>query len=452
MEPRTRSWLWFAQVMLFAISIGGCGEDFFDEPNKRMPGEENSPGMSDEVSGSSSEMANPDPLGGWHILKDDYDQDNLFDIISFEWDYFMVHDRRNGFYATIGYLVSNPRGWLSGIVPLLPEGGNVAFVGKLGGKKPVAHYVNFGLENFEASATERSFNAENEKEDASARVTPLRGQGPDGKDALRIEGRTKAFEWNLVVSPDWTERDFAQGRLMVGEDVGLLPWESWTVDPVWPRTRVHGNVVIRETGEVLDIDAHGYRENAWGRYLLTTDGWDFYVFSEDREDLLGEQIDPGQGVSLVLQTYHASTTLDFAQVSFYDGDALQNLRFTAREKQVAWSHPHWQWDNESWQCVPLDMKMRLENADFRIEVALTMSPSDQRPLLSDLTLPVAVYFIQELYPYFEGTIHDKNSGKLVREFRGLGGGEFSQAKAARLWPASQSECTRWGKTFSFGKP
>ncbi len=453
METRTWSWLWIGLVMLAAFSVADCGSELFEAPDKEMAGDEDDTGMSDEVSGSVSEVVNPDPLGGWHILQDDYDQDNLLDIISFEWDYYMVHDRKNGFYATIGYLVSNPRGRLSDIVPVLPDGGNLAFVGKLGGEEPIAHYINFGLEQYQASAEERSFAGESTKDDSFGRVTPLRGGGPDGVDALRIEGRTEAFEWNLVVSPEWGEREpQGEDRVVVGEDVGLLPWERWNVDPIWPRTRVHGSVVVRRTGEVLDVDAHGYRENAWGRYVITTDGWDFYVFSEDRDDLLTEGIDPSRGVSLVLQTYHASTTLDFAKVSFYDGEALQSLTFTAKDKQVAWSHPHWQWDNESWQCVPLDLKMRLENDDYLVEATVSMGMSDQRPLLSDLTLAVAVYFIQELYPYYEGTIRNKKTGELVRGFRGLGGGEFSLAKAVRLWPASKSECTRWGsKTFAFGE-
>ncbi len=392
----------------------------------------------------SANPANPDPLGGWQILAEDFDTSSYLDIIAYEWDYYMIHDARSGFYGIIGYLISNPRGRLSDLVQVLPDGGNIAIVGRREGEKPVAQYINFGLDNYQASSEERFFDAQLPDGTDFGRQTPLRGGAFDGSDAMRIEGRCSLYSWDLVISQDWADRNTDEVRPTVGTDIGHLPEEIWTVDVIWPRTVVRGTITDLSTGETIDIDGHGYRENSWGRYLLTPDGWDFYVFSEDRDDLAAAGIPEDEGVSMVVQTYHKSELLDFTDISFYDDGELKNLRFEAAQGEMSWWHPHWQWDNESWQCVPLDAQFDLEDEDYRIEVDVTIGLENERPILSDITLPVARYFIQELFPHYEGRIVNKHTGRLVREFSGHGGGEFSFYKSARLWPAPTPLCNWWG--------
>jgi len=393
---------------------------------------------------ATGQELNPEPLGGWHILQDDYDSSHSLDLISFEWDYYMIHDSSSGFYAIIGYLVSNPRHRLCEVVRFLPDGGNMAIVVQLRGDKPISQYINFGIDRYEASPDERFFQAMDENADLYAEETPLWGEGPRGEDAMRIRGRSDFYEWDLVVNERWSDRPNGEYRPSAGHDIGRLPGEVWTVDVVWPSTEVRGTVRVLETGEIVEIEGHGYRENSWGRYALTPDGWDFFVFSEDREDLESAGIEAEKGVSLVMQTYHKSTSLDFADLSFYDGRELRNLRFKAEDGEMGWYHSSWRWDSEPWQCVPEDLVLVLENKAYRVDVDVTMGLENQRPILSNLTAPVAIYFIQEMFPYFEGTIINKMTGKVVREFDGFGGGEFSFHKSARLWPAMGFECNLWG--------
>lgn len=387
---------------------------------------------------------NPEPLGGWHILQEDYDSDHYLDIISFEWDYYMIHDSTSGFYGIIGYLVSNPRDRLGEMVNVLPNGGNVAIVAQLRGEKPISQYINFGFEQFEASSFERLFHAVDERSGFYAEETPLWPEREGGQDAMRIRGRSDYYEWDLVVNERWGDRQNGEYRPATGRDIGRIPGEQWTVDVIWPSTEVRGTVRVLKTGEIIEIDGHGYRENSWGRYALTPDGWDFFVFSEDRQDLDSDGVDQAKGVSLVMQTYHKSKSLDFTDLSFYDGDKLQNLRFRAEDGEMGWYHRSWKWDSEPWQCVPEDLLLVLENEMYRVTVDVTMGLDHQRPILSNITAPVAVYFIQEMFPYFEGTIVSKRSGRVVREFDGFGGAELSFHKSARLWPATRFECNLWG--------
>ncbi len=389
---------------------------------------------------------NPDPLGGWHILQQDYDTSNPLDIISFEWDYYMVHDTGSGFSAILGYLVSNPRARLSDVVNLLPDGGNLAFVGQLPGQKPISHYVNFGLDHYRASAAERSFEAVEPQSGNYGTETPVPGGGPNGEDLMLLTGQTEAFEWDLRVYPEWNDRDMGY-RPVHGTDVGRVPGEIFTVDVIWPRTRVQGTVRVRATGELLTIDTHGYRENAWGRYALTVDGWDFFVFSEARDDLIAKGLGPDQGLALALQTYHKSKLLDYTDVSFYDRGELKTMRFRAEDGQMGWRHPSWTFDRQAWQCVPTSMDIGLMNDQYRIDVQVTFPLEDQRPLLSNVTLPVAVYFIQDAFPRYEGKVRDARTGVVLHTFSGRGAGEFSHAKSARLWPAFDWECQLWGDKY-----
>jgi hypothetical protein len=388
------------------------------------------------------QRTNPDGLGGWHILMPDYESRNLLDGISYEWDFYMIHDASRNFYATIGYLVSNPRGKRLLNLKALPEGGNVAFIAQEPGEKPVAQYVNFGLQHYQASADQRSFYAQKPGSEIFGKETPLRGGGPGGMDAIRLEGRTDDYAWDLTVSPEWGDRDSAEYRPVVGKDIGLLPQESWTVDVVWPRTKVQGTVTALKSNEVFQIDGHGYRENSWGRYALVVDGWDFYVFSEDRNALMEQGIDPNQGVSLTMQTYHKSTLLDYADISFYDQGELRRLRFKRSDGQMGWIHNEWAFNRDVHQCVPTDMELVLDNDDYRVEVKLDYPLQNHGALLSTATPLVAIFMIDEVFPHYQGTIINKKTGAEVRSFSGIGGGEFSFKKAGPFDFPSNATCAR----------
>lgn len=383
------------------------------------------------------------PLGGWHILSPTYDAGNPLDIISYEWDYYMIHDQARGFYGIIGYLVSNPRDRL-GNLQILPNGASVAAVGQIRGAEPFSQYLNFGAHGYTASADERYLDAVDSK-GHRALLEPLPHGGPSGEDAMHLKGRTDQLAWDLVVIQDWANRPSGGPRGVTGTDAGVLPQEVWTVDVIWPRTHVKGSIANLQTGELFAIDAHGYRENAWGRYNTVFDGWDFMVGSESEADLLARQIPPAQGVGFHVQTYHKSSPLDYAEVTFYDGGVPRTVRFVADLGELHWKHTHWKWDSAPWSCTPHDMSVSLENPDYRISISFTYGHQDQHPLLSNATLAVSRFFIQDTFPTFIGTIVRTSNQQVVRSFSGKGVGEFSLAKSLRLWPASDLECTLWGR-------
>jgi hypothetical protein len=401
-------------------------------------------GPEDELGAAGSSLAQPSPLGGWRILSPDYDAQHPLDLISFEWDYFMIHDHARGFYGVIGYLISNPRDRLGTIVQLLPNGGNVAAIAQLRGAEPFAQYVSFGAKGYLAAADRRYLSAADAK-GRHALLEPLPGGGPAGEDAMHLEGRTDQLSWDLIVTQEWTDRPGGGPRHLSGSDVGVLPGEVWNVDQLWPRTRARGTITDLRTGEVFAIDAPGYRDNAWGRYNTVLDGWDFLVGYESEADLKARQIPSDQGVGFYLQTFHKSSALDYAEVSFFDGGLPRTERFVAKLGELHWKHPSWRWDSDAWQCTPHSTTLALENTRYRIDLSASFGPKDQHPLLSDVTALVARYFIQYTFPAFKGTIVRKSDGKLVRSFAGKGVGEFSFAKSFRLWPASELECTLWGR-------
>jgi len=209
--------------------------------------------------------------------------------------------------------------------------------------------------------------------------------------------------------------------------------ESWTVDALWPRTNVVGTVVDRVNGDIIEIDGKGYRENSWGRYLLSVDGWDFMVFSEES----------GEGVLLVMQTYHASEKLDFADLSFYDNGELVSERFTPVENSMGWYHRSWRWDGESHSCVPESTVLTLKNERYQVTANIEIGDR-QRPMLSNATLGTRIFFIQEHFPTVNGEISRTDTGELVTEFSGQAGGEFAFHKSPSLLPRSEFYCKLWG--------
>lgn len=86
------------------------------------------------------------PMQGWRIMQPDYPSSHALDAISFEWDYFIIHS--DTFNGIVGYVLANPRHKAAPLDwALLPLGNNVGIVGEVPGQRPVANYVNMGLDN-----------------------------------------------------------------------------------------------------------------------------------------------------------------------------------------------------------------------------------------------------------------------------------------------------------------
>lgn len=381
----------------------------------------------------------------WHIISPNYPQNHPLDVLSFEWDYYMIHDKNSGFYGILGYLVSNPRGRLKNVARLLPDGGNVAFIGFMNGKTTQANFINFGSQITLPSLNDFSLFLGDAVAGNYAVSTNLPTGSPEGKPAMLLEGRTSDFQWDSLVWQDWSERELPTPRAVVGKDIGVLPGEVWTVDALWPRTRVRGTVIHRQTNQQFNIDAHGYRENSWGRYNVISDGWDFYVFSEDAADLAAKG--QREGVSVVVQTYHKSRELDFADVGFVDGDHAVSQRFFGKNGEMKLKHTGWFWSEKANQCVPAKTDVVLENSSYMVRIAASMPEHRQATLLSRVTFPVSLYFIQNLFPEYQGEIIEKSTGKIVATFSGAGAAEFSYPKSPSPIPLSSDACRIWGKAF-----
>lgn len=368
---------------------------------------------------------------GWNILGPDYLEPNLLDGLSLEWDYFMVHDSAGAFTGILGYVLADPRGLLGDgarfgplEIDLMPSGGNLAISGELASGERVAEFVDFGLAATTASATTREFYAA--RGDHAASIAPA-------GDALALDGRTDRFEWSLLVEHDWAARgDFAPA---FGDDMGVLPGEHWTVHMLWPRTRVTGEIVDRATGEVHAIDGHGYRENSWGRWAFAVDGWDFAILS-----------DAASGVQWAWQSYHLSDTMDFLDVSFYDGGTLVKTQFRADRGELGWRHDQWSFRRQARQCAPRDTILVGQNESYRVEARIDIGDR-QTALLSDATPITDAYVIMEHFPTITGSIVRRSDGAVVETFAGQAGGEISFLRSPFRW-APDWACWLWGQQFS----
>ncbi|MDI1302968.1 MAG: hypothetical protein PSX71_13770 [bacterium] len=373
------------------------------------------------------------PMQGWKILQPDYNKNSYLDAISFEWDYFMIHS--STWNGIVGYVLANPRGrapylgWA-----LLPNGNNVGVVGEIPGQKPIANYVNFGIDNTSINATQRAMQAV-AANGTYADYKALPAGGPSGEPAFQLKGKTADWEWNFLVTQDHANRDVQRQSTgafttAYGTDVGLLPEEEWNVDMTWPRTNVVGSVKLLATGQVINVNGKGYREDSWGKYLLSVDGWDFLVFGEDTAN----------GVMGSWQTYHKSDKMDYLDMSFYDNGQLVSQRFFSYKNQMGWVHPNWKWDGEANSCVPTNTKIVAKNSQYTVEIDANIG-SRQRPILSSQTVGVGIFFIQEQFPTVTGTIKRAN-GTVVSTFVTRAGGEFSRTRDAALWH-SDLWCNLW---------
>lgn len=388
------------------------------------------------------------PTLGWRILQDDFEQNTPLDVVSFEWDYFMIHNHDGRFNGIVGYVLANPRGHLKNLIEIVPNAGNMAVVAEIDGKVPVSNYTNFGFSNTTFSSTERYLSGDDASTGQYGLIEPAYGQGALLEPALHLTGRSTDYEWDLIVTGGMKDRDGARTgndaafTVAHGEDVGVFKSEKWAVDAIWPRTNVTGTFKVLATGEIIAIDAKGYREDSWGTYLLSIDGWDFMVFSEFEE----------QGVLMSLQTYHRSESMDFLDVSFYDNGELISQRFRPTNGQLGWQHPAWKWDERAHQCVPQNTEIVAQNDTYRIEAQIDIG-TRQVPILTDKTFGTRIYFIQEHFPHVTGVIRNLQTGDIVKEFSGQAGGEFSYTKKLLGSARTDAQCKTWGdKKFSSPLP
>lgn len=363
------------------------------------------------------------PLRGWHILSPAYQKPSLLDGLSFEWDYLMIHDQQGRFTGIIGYFLSDPRDRLHGF--FLPTGGSVAIAGEFNTTERVAEFASFDWRHTIASPDQREFHVSDPLSGTYAALKPIPASA-NQPDTLRLQGRTITFEWELSVTQDWSDRDglLSQANApfspVTASDFGLFPGENWTVDMVWPRTQVTGHMLYRPTGQLFEINGHGYRENSWGRWSLVFDGWDFAIAS-----------DAASGVQWGFQTYHRSKKLDYLDLSFIDQGQLQGERFHATRNELAWFHRSWTFDRQAQQCVPLDTTVIAANSRYRVEAHLAIDKR-QVAILSSATPVTNLFFIMEHFPRIEGRIIRQGTGEMVTEFAGQAGGEFSYIR--RLLP------------------
>jgi hypothetical protein len=382
-----------------------------------------------------------DGLIGWNIVSPSFEQPNDADVLSFEWDYFMVHDAKGAFTGSVGYLFANPRNaGEGGLGDLVPKGGNVAIAGRFDDGVQVADYRNFGLGASSISSMERSFDAQVGEE--FGRMTPQRGQQGEA-DRLLLEGKTDEFSWELTVTQDWpalssSDHVFAPEG---SDDVGaMMPGENWNVNMLWPRTKVSGVITRRVGGEQVSVEGHGYRENSWGRWAFNLGGWDFAVVSDE-----------AAGVSWAWQTYHKkSTNLDYLDVGFVDGGAVVLEQFRMSEGQLGWKHPSWAFDSVARQCTPVSTVVVGQNERYRVEANLDLR-GRQVPMLSDATSATKQYVIMIQFPMVEGVILRRADGGVVATFSGQGGGEFSTSRSTRE-SMTDEECVAWGEEYAAPMP
>lgn len=375
-------------------------------------------------------------LPGWRILSPPYLLPSPIDGLSLEWDYFMIHDRYGQFTGILGYFLGDPRDRFKNLV--FPSGGSIAVSGELSPSERFAEFESFGCSQTELSAEKRLFLA---KDAATGTFATLRTDSQLAPNACVLQGRSTHLEWDLVIQPDWGDRQtlFAQPDApfspTYAKDFGLFPGEHWTVHMVAPRTTVNGTLTYRPTGRQINIEGHGYRENAWGRWSLALDGWDFVVIS-----------DAATGVQWALQTYHRSKALDFLDVAFIENGQLRGERFRADRRELGWQHAEWVFDADARQYVPLNTTVVAANSRYRIEATVSIGQR-QAPMLSKITPMTRLFFIMEQFPWVEGQITRRDTNEVVACFAGQAGGEFAYFRTAlaRLphlrWP-------QWSQQFA----
>lgn len=394
------------------------------------------------IDAEANEYIPAGPFDGWNILQQDYlnaeKSSQILDGISLEWEYFMAHD--DSFTGIIGYVLADPREYLGGdnsIVRLMPTGLNLAFVGMWADGTKVSNFVNFPpsqvltLGNgIDVMVTEAK------SDDWWCKITPVNESGFDCSNSLkdcsklRLEGRTEGAEFNLTVEKDWVDREPFSAQRSKHFDIGALPLEHWTVNMIWPRTKLLGSIKNRENNRTISIEkCHGYRENSWGRWTFVTDGWDFAVLSDEDSK-----------VQWNWQSYHNSKSLDFLDVSFLDEGELKSEKFLGSDGQLGWSHSDWSWNDEAYQCAPNNVLVESANKDYNVRAEISIG-DNQVAMLSDVTIITKIYVIMEWFPTIKGEIRRQHDNSLVTTFEGQAGGEISFLRSP--FKLSDSQCTRF---------
>ena len=389
---------------------------------------------------------------GWNILHAPYTLSSPVDGFTFEWQYFMVHDRAGSFTGSIGFVLADPKGRLGkpsddgAIVPseipplpfsVMPSGASVAIAGKWADGSWLSNYER--LQNNPIIETDgKGFQAKDDKQGFFAALNELEKVTPAG-GVFELKGKTKDAAWDLRITPEWTERATDSAGVpfgpITGYDMGLLPGEKWTVHMQWPRTHVEGTITNLKTGQTVDVSGHGYRENSWGRWNFAVDGWAFSVVS-----------DAEHKVQWAWQSYHKSKSVDWLDVSFEDQGQLVKRRLFAGAGELRWRMSDWKFSSEARQCVPNRVEVTGEDKDYRIKASYDLS-TNQIPMLSSATPLTKIFVIMIHTPYIRGTIENAKTGELITSFEGQGGGEFSTMRSVR-GAINEQGCARWGERFN----
>lgn len=396
-------------------------------------------------------VASYDGTYGWEILKSSYTIDASWDALSFEWDYFMIHNEDDSFSGSVGYLIANPRNkTIAGGVlgKLVPGGGNIAIAGQFDkALPPIADYENFDPANgqsFTASGTERSMAVENTSKGYWAKMTPDKVN-----DTIHLEGKTGNFEWDLTVRQDWSMLTTgADTFVKVTDDkvdtavMSIPAAQVWNVHMFWPRTKITGSIKDLRTNTNYPIDAHGYRENSWGRWAFNQGGWDFGTVSDKKSNVM-----------FGWQTYHfKSTRLDYLDLGFMDNGQYKLVNFRSDKNELGWRHDKWSYDIGARQCVPRNSIVIAKNANYKVEAHITID-NGQIAMLSDATSTVKNYVIMIQIPWFDGFITRLSDNKIIATFSGRGGGEFSNARAKEgTTNISDADCQTFGQQFQSPMP
>lgn len=376
---------------------------------------------------------------GFKILAEDYTSPSLLDVMSLEWQYFMVH-AEGAFSGIVSVILVDPRFRLPS---LMPSGGNAVISGKFGtgdcddkDAYCVTDFVNVG-KNTEATSYPNPLYFYGYKDTLEETDTYTMSVADDG-DSIHFAGSSEHAAWNLTIEQDWVDREPLTP--LTGRDLGTLPGEFWTVNMLWPRTKIAGTMLCKHTGTTYklgdgtgEVKAHGYRENSFGRWLFALDGWDFAIFSSEESQ-----------VQVAWQSYHNGKELDAIDISFPESDGfIKTVHFSGMAGEVGWFHNEWSFHEEARQCVPRDGFLEAANNEYYMRAELDIGNS-QVPMLSKATPVTSIYVIMEWIPTMHGHIYRQRTGELVASFSGIAGGEIS-FKRAIVEGKPEEKCVQWGK-------
>ena len=233
-----------------------------------------------------SKVLSPNQQLRWHILQPTQQALGFLSRLRLEWDYCMVHDHAGAFTGSIGYVLADPAAqidhWLNRFT-LLPSGVSVAIAGMFADGSKIANFINFPFKKVQLSPNTKALTAQDSDNHLQA---ALKFQPENG---LQLEGLTHDIEYRLDIQADWQMPSLQESEAftpVTGRDMGLLPNEQWTVDVVWPHTRVSGYIRDLRKNKTFEITGHGYRENSYGRWLFWSGGWDFAAMSDEKSGVL----------------------------------------------------------------------------------------------------------------------------------------------------------------------